>query len=96
MHSDRIYDPIREESEISMRSAKRTGRENIINKLIKASAFRYVKIWNDRVRVGSYDVATKTNGSSHGRCQSGGHREVRAEAYEAHGRARAILDRRDS
>lgn len=36
------------------------------------------------------------DGSSRGRCQSGGHRQVRAEAHEAHGRARALLDRRDS
>jgi len=55
-----------------------------------------MKIWNDRIRVGSCDVAAKTNGSSRGRCQSGGHRQVCAEAYEAHRRARAILDRRDS
>lgn len=95
MHfSHRIYDPIKGESEISMQFAKRTERENIINKLIKASAFCYVKIWNDRV--GSCDVAAKTNGSSRGRCLSGGHHEVRVEAYEAHGRARAVLDRRDS
>lgn len=52
---------------------------------------------NARVRLGSSrDVVAKTNGSSRGRCQSGGHREIRARPYETHGRACTVPSRRDS
>lgn len=71
-----------------------TCQRNVVNKLIKARILLCKNM--ERVRIGFCNVVVKTNGSSRGRCQSGGHRQVCAEAYEADRRARAVLGRRDS